>query len=538
MRRLLVVACLALLPQVASAGGIGEFSYLEPGDLIPGSGQGAEDYTVYAPGMRYPMEAGPSFPNSQVWGHGGGSGPGGGQCDIENYSYPWRDNYCETRSWDMPLCPSGVGHQGQDIRPPTCDPGVHWHVATEAGTVTNVGSYSVYVTAGDGTRFDYLHGSGNVVGVNQSLAKGERINKTDNEFGGTPTTYHLHFNIKQDVAGVGFVFVSPYMSLVESYEELMGFGTEVLGDAAVDSCSAIVGYAQDEGDPEAQVPVDVYFDGGPTDLGAVGVQIVADEYRDSLCDLLGSCEHGFTLELPRSLQDGLDHEVKLYSRGSEDAAGVEIETASASTFNCAPPPIPGGVIRRIDGPEVVSAWGFSPFWDAAAVDSIAGLPAGEPFPSEPVLVRVEGDDTVWWMDPGSKRRVSSEEVAQAWGLSLADAELWPAHVLADVPEGPPMREDVFLLELADGSLYAVDEAPCDPDLGCDLGGGTTGDEPDSGTAGGSGDGLDSDGEDTDGSTLPGGNDDDGGCGCRSRSGSSGGGGLLLLVGLLGLRRRR
>ena len=29
--------------------------------------------------MRFPMEEGPAFANSQVWGHGGGSGPGGGQ---------------------------------------------------------------------------------------------------------------------------------------------------------------------------------------------------------------------------------------------------------------------------------------------------------------------------------------------------------------------------------------------------------------------------------------------------------------------------
>ena len=533
MKRLLVIGSLALLPAVASAGGAPEFSYLEPGDLTPGSGEGAKDYTVYAPGMRYPMEAGPSFPNSQVWGHGGGSGPGGGQCDIENYSYPWRDNYCETRSWDMPLCPAGVGHQGQDIRPPTCDPGVHWHVATEAGTVTNVGCYSVYVTAADGTRFDYLHGSGNVVSNGQSLAKGERINKTDNEFGGTPTTYHLHFNIRQDIAGLGFVFVSPYMSLVESYEELLGIGGDVIGDAAVDACAAVVGYAHDESAPDAQLAVDVYFDGGPNDPGAVGVQIVANEYRESLCDLLGSCEHGFTLELPRSLRDGQDHEIKLFHGGSEDAAGIEIETAS--NFNCAPPALPDGVVRRIDGPEVVSAWGFSPFWDAASVESIAGLPSGEPFPAEPVLVRGEGGDTVWWMDPGSKRRVSSEDVAQAWGLSLANAEVWPAHVLDDVPEGPPMREAVFLLELADGSLYAVDDAPCGAE-GCD-GGESTGDAPDSGTWCGSGDGPGADDEDTDGSSLPGSDDGGGGCGCRTRSGS-GGGALLLLGVLLGLRRRR
>lgn len=532
-----IATVVLLAPATALAGGAESFSYLEPGDLTPGSGNGAVDYTVYAPGMRYPMEAGPSFPNSQVWGHGGGSGPGGGQCDLENYSYPWRDNYCETRSWDMPLCPSGVGHQGQDIRAPTCEPGVHWHVASEAGTVTNVGSFSVYITAADGTRFDYLHGSGNAVSSGQSVEKGQRINKTDNEFGGTPTTYHLHYNIKQDVAGVGFIFVSPYMSLVESYEELLGIGGDVLGDASVDACSAVVGYAHDENEPEAQLAVQVYFDGGPSS-GATGVEIVADEYREALCDLLGSCEHGFTLELPRSLRDGSDHEISLFHGGSEDSAAVEIETASS--FNCAPPPIPDGEIRLIGGPEVVAAWGLSPFWDASPVDAalLASLPEGEFFPDEPVLVMAEGDDTVWWMDPGSKRRVPSEEVAAAWGQSFDDVEVWPAHVLADVPQGPAMRAEVFLLQAPDGSLYAVDEQPCDPS-GCELGGGGTGGGPDGGTGGGDDDGGDStptEAEETD-AALPGQDQGDDGCGCRSGSGS--GGFALSAFGLIfGLRRRR
>ncbi len=537
MKRLVSALALALLPATAYAGGAGDFAYLEPGDLTPGSGEGAVDYTVYAPGMRYPMEAGPSFPNSQVWGNGGGSGPGGSQCDLENYSYPWRDNYCETRSWDMPLCPSGVGHQGQDIRPPTCEPGVHWHVSSEAGTVTNVGSYSVYVTAGDGTRFDFLHGSGNVVGNGQALDKGERINLTDNEFGGTPTTYHLHFNIKQDVAGVGFVFVSPYMSLVESYKELLGISGEVVGDTAVDACSSVVGWAQDENDPDAALSVQVYFDGGPGDPAAVGVEIVADEYRESLCEMLGSCEHGFTLELPRSLQDDQEHAIELYVGGSEDSAAVEIETASS--FNCPHPPIPEGTVRLIEGPEVVTAWGFSPFWDAASVEeaTVADLPAGEPFPVEPVLVRSDDPadgDTVWWLDPGLKRPVPSEEVAQAWGLSFADVQSWPAAVLADLDEGPPLPGVAFLLQTPDGSLYAMDEPPCafEPES-CD-----------EATSGGvsSGTGADDSGgetgQDTDAGTdaLPGSDDDDSGCGCSSGTGP--GPSMLLLLALVGLRRRR
>ena len=536
MKRLCFAAIL-LTPASASAGGVGEFSYFEPGDLIEGSGAGAADYTVYAPGMRYPLEVGPSFPNSQVWGHGGGSGPGGSQCDVENYSYPWRDNYCETRSWDMPLCPSGVGHQGQDIRPATCDPGVHWQVSSEAGTVTNVGSYSVYVTSAGGTRFDYLHGSGNVVSNGQALERGERINLADNEFGGTPTTYHLHFNIRQDVAGVGFVFVSPYMSLVESYKELLGIGGDVLGDAAIDECSAIVGWVHDENNPNESLTVQVYFDGAPTVLGSVGVEIVADEYRASLCDLLGSCEHGFTLEVPRSLRDGEEHQVKLFSLGSEDIAGVEIETETPPAFTCPPPMIPDGELRLLAGPEVVAAWGLSPFWDASPAENtvVDALPKGEAFPVEPVVVRAVGDDTLWWMDPGFKRRVESEAVLEAWGLGVDDVQEWPAHVLDDVVEGPPMRDEVFLLETPEGALYVVDAFPCDPE-GCDVGGGTGG--ADSSTSGdapqGTSTGAPDTDTDTDGAAADGGGD---GCGCTAGAPSFGS--AVLMLGLMfGFRRRR
>src|SRR5690606_35500425 len=134
------------------------WSYHPPGDLEPGSGTGLEEYTVFSPGMRFPLESGPAFPNSQVYRPGGLYGGGGSQCDGVNYDYPWRDNYCESREWDMPLCPSGAGHQGQDIRAASCEKSVHWTVATQAGQVTNIGSDSVYVTAPDGTRFDYLHG--------------------------------------------------------------------------------------------------------------------------------------------------------------------------------------------------------------------------------------------------------------------------------------------------------------------------------------------------------------------------------------------
>ena len=207
---------------LASPARAAPFSYNPPGDLVSGSGSGRADSTVYAPGIRFPIEAAPAFANSQVWGHGGLNGPGGSQCDTQNFSYPWWDNYCETRDYSMPLCPSSTGHQGQDIRAASCDKDVHWVVAVTDGTITNIGSYSVYLTAADGTRFDYLHMGSLQVAVGARVTQGSRIGKVSNEFGGTATTVHLHVNIRQDVAGVGNVFVPPYLSLIRAYEQLLG----------------------------------------------------------------------------------------------------------------------------------------------------------------------------------------------------------------------------------------------------------------------------------------------------------------------------
>jgi murein DD-endopeptidase MepM/ murein hydrolase activator NlpD len=200
---------------------------MPPGDLLPDSGTGQTDQINYAPGMRFPMEAGRAFANSQVWGHGGYQGPGGGQCAAENYSYAWRDNYCETRGYSTPMCPAGTGHQGQDIRPASCTDAAHVAVAAEAGTITSVGSYSVRLTTDEGVRYTYLHLELDslLVEPGDVVERGEPLGLVSNEFGGSATTIHLHFEIKMAVdVGEGEIQntnVPPYLALVESYEALL-----------------------------------------------------------------------------------------------------------------------------------------------------------------------------------------------------------------------------------------------------------------------------------------------------------------------------
>ena len=564
-RMIAAVAALLLGPQAGASLGSGwgtaaagepePFEYLPPGDLIPGSGQGRVDETVYAPGMRFPIEEGPAFANSQVWGHGGIEGPGGGQCEAANYDYPWRDNYCETRSWDMPMCPAGVGHQGQDIRPATCDNGVHWTVAADAGTVTNIGSYSVYVTAADGTRYDYLHGSNNIVSVGQALAREERINRVSNTFGGTATTIHLHFNIRKDVAGFGNVFAPTYMSLVTSYQEL--FGLVGNGQGAVEqdasNCTALVGWVQTGDDPEGAATVQVAFDGEHDDPQATVIEVLADRPRPDLCDALGSCDHGFEVEVPLRLRDSSMHDARFYVVG-DNGAPVELEDSPFS-FTCSPPPVPDGVRRALESPEVMAEWAFSPLYQVAwaSADVLAALPEGNAFPERPVLVVSDGDDapaeakTRWLMDPGYKRKVSSEAVAIAWGLPWAEPEAWPAEVLDAVPVGTPLRPEPFLVTGDDGVVYAIDDEQCplvdgQLDPSCEPPGG--GDEGDTAADDTAGDGLPGGtaGDEGDGTgTVPGGPgaaDGDEGCACRSGGSSRTGTWWLLLALGAALRRRR
>ena len=201
-----------------------QFAYEPPGQL-EGGDPGRRDYRIYAEGMRFPMQRGPAFLNSQIYNPGGYMGPPGGQCDRSNYSFPWHDNYCEARRWRMPLCPSSKGHQGQDIRPATCADNTHAVVATVDGRITNTG-YSITLVGDDGTQYSYLHTSNQRVRVGQRVTCGTVLGYVSNlSSKGKPyTTFHLHFTIKQAMPGLGSVYVPTYMSLVDSYQRMESGG--------------------------------------------------------------------------------------------------------------------------------------------------------------------------------------------------------------------------------------------------------------------------------------------------------------------------
>lgn len=198
-----------------------DFTYLPAGKLIPNSGQGLEDYTVYAPNILFPIEGAPAYANSQVYNHGGNMGPGGDQCNVLNYTYPWEDNFCEKRPRMTEMCPSGTGHQGQDIRPATCEKDKYWVVAVDDGEIDKIGNYWITLKTNNKTFYDYLHMSNVQVKKGDIVKRGQRLGKVSNVYS-TPTTTHLHFQIRTKTGmQKQAVHHPPYMSLVEAYKRLI-----------------------------------------------------------------------------------------------------------------------------------------------------------------------------------------------------------------------------------------------------------------------------------------------------------------------------
>jgi hypothetical protein len=251
-----------------------DFTYYGPGDLIENTGwrkmPGRVDYHVYAR-MRYPIAYAPSYVKSQSfmpWGDCYRTGMVGRmgrkgapyQCKVNglplvfdesaavNFTYPWRDNFCEQRDFLVGQCPGGHGHQGEDIRPAQCvlknaeaDRCLAYqdHItAVHDGVIRrmpgNLSAYIVVNTENEHVRFRYLHMNPKFMD-NDGLLNGRQVNEGeiigkvaswgDYESG---TSYHLHFNI-QVFTTVGWVWVNPYMTLVAAYERLVGGrGTEIM----------------------------------------------------------------------------------------------------------------------------------------------------------------------------------------------------------------------------------------------------------------------------------------------------------------------
>jgi murein DD-endopeptidase MepM/ murein hydrolase activator NlpD len=242
---------LASPPQPAADPG---FRYHPPGLLAvrdDGAKRGRmDDRKVYVPNIIFPirLEAGRfASMNSQIWGYGGGGyngvgEAGGTECDPRNYDpMQQRDNFCEVRGWSMPLCPSGEGHQGQDIRPPSCKDNSWDVVAVVDGIITLVTSNTtVKLKGNDGTVYEYLHMHPNSIKVKEGgkVKQGDVVGRVSKYMNGTrSTTYHLHFNVRQRIQvgnKVLEVYIPPYASLIAAYRRSKGL------DAGIDAAGELV----------------------------------------------------------------------------------------------------------------------------------------------------------------------------------------------------------------------------------------------------------------------------------------------------------
>ncbi len=246
------------------------FAYHPPGKLHPNDPRKGrvDDRKVYLPNIIFPLALPTGMHphmNSQIYGYGGGGwggkgAAGGTECDPRNYD-PFKeiDNYCEVRSWSMPMCPSGTGHQGQDIRPPTCADAKWEAVAVVDGIITRVTTNTTVVLKGnDGTSYYYLHMHPNTIKVKrgQSVRQGDVLGKVSKYMGGKrATTIHLHFMAQQTVDFNNqtlSVYVPVYTSLVAALRKAKGLGSSIdaNGNLIVDANFEIGAKPVDPPDPE------------------------------------------------------------------------------------------------------------------------------------------------------------------------------------------------------------------------------------------------------------------------------------------------
>jgi hypothetical protein len=225
-----------------------DFTYRPPGDLIANSGShrqsGRIDYISYSQ-IRFPLQKAPAYAHSQSFGKRRSSAKfdefAGGPT-----SYPWQDNFCEARSFGVGQCPTGFGHQGLDMRAPCpphddgaehCDPKHQPVVAARDAVLIRSAKQQAATlqvnTLNEHIRFRYMHMDPSVLDADgilngRHVGEGEKIGVVSN-FLDRPngTTRHLHFDV-QVFTRDGWLWVSPYVTLVSAYERLLhGHGREV-----------------------------------------------------------------------------------------------------------------------------------------------------------------------------------------------------------------------------------------------------------------------------------------------------------------------
>ena len=221
-----------------------DFTYRPVGDILEGSGfhrqSGRTDFSVYSQ-IRFPLAA-PAFLHSQSFGKRRPTD----KSDSPSGAYPWRDSFCETRSFNVGQCANGFGHQGQDIRPAACPPDTQAGIcnpkqqpifAVRDGVVLrSVQQQAATVqvnTTTEHIRFRYMHMNPSTMDADhllngREISEGEQIGVVSNYLDHpNGTSRHLHFDV-QLFTRDGWIWVNPYATLIAAYERLIqGRGREI-----------------------------------------------------------------------------------------------------------------------------------------------------------------------------------------------------------------------------------------------------------------------------------------------------------------------
>ena len=222
-----------------------DFSYRPAGDIIARSGYrkqgGRADFTAYSQ-IRFPLQKAPAFIHSQEFRNRKSSDRPIDEVTGSTSSYPWQDNFCESRSFNVGQCPGGFGHQGEDMRPAPCpravegadngcDPRQQAVVAVRDAVVIRARKQQALTlqvnTVTEHIRFRYMHMNPATMDADdllngRSVDEGEKIGVVSNYLDHpNGTSRHLHFDV-QVFTRDGWVWANPYVTLTSAYERLIG----------------------------------------------------------------------------------------------------------------------------------------------------------------------------------------------------------------------------------------------------------------------------------------------------------------------------
>ena len=233
-----IASVIAERPAAASA----DFTYHPSGDIIARTGSrgqsGRPDNTAYSQ-IRFPLVHVPAAVRSQSFARRD-------KTRLVAGVYPWRDNFCEDRSFNVGQCAGGFGHQGQDIRPRPCtaeesaegcDDKQQAIVAVRDAVVIRAPKQQAATlqinTRTEHIRFRYMHMNPSAMDADgllngRRVIEGEPIGLVSNYLDRpNGTSRHLHFDI-QVFTRDGWLWVNPYTTLVSAYERLIrGRGREI-----------------------------------------------------------------------------------------------------------------------------------------------------------------------------------------------------------------------------------------------------------------------------------------------------------------------